>query len=301
MEKRVLILINKTAGVGKAGSYTLDVVTRFAKAGYEPVVFPILPEDDLTSETIIYQYDGRVDAILCSGGDGTLNHVVNAIMRMCNKPILSYIPAGSTNDFAKGLGIPGVRARAIDVAIDGKPFKYDVGKMNGTYFNYVAAFGVFSKVSYATDQELKNVLGYAAYILSAIAELPQNIGYSCHMEIEADGVKESGDYVFGAVSNSSSVAGMTLFGDEQIQQDDGQMELILIHAPKNLAEFNSIISALAMKMPDNPYLTYKQVKHVTFKASEDVEWTLDGEFGGSYKETEVSVIEKAITIRTNNI
>ena len=104
MEKRVLILINKTAGVGKAGSYTLDVVTRFAKAGYEPVVFPILPEDDLTSETIIYQYDGRVDAILCSGGDGTLNHVVNAIMRMCNKPILSYIPAGSTNDFAKGLG-----------------------------------------------------------------------------------------------------------------------------------------------------------------------------------------------------
>ena len=167
MEKRVLILINKTAGVGKAGNYTMDIVTRFAKAGYEPVVFPILPEDGITSESIIYQYDGRVDAILCSGGDGTLNHVVNSIMRMKNKPVLSYIPAGSTNDFAKGLGIPGVRARAIEAAVDGKPFSYDVGKMNGTYFNYVAAFGAFSKVSYATDQELKNVLGYAAYILSS--------------------------------------------------------------------------------------------------------------------------------------
>ncbi|MBO4458474.1 MAG: diacylglycerol kinase family lipid kinase [Butyrivibrio sp.] len=298
MEKRVLILINKTAGVGRAGHDTIEIVTRYAKEGYEPIVYPIIPDEDLTSETLVHKYDGKIEALLCSGGDGTLNHVVNAIMQMEKKPVLAYIPAGSTNDFAKGLGIPGVRSKAIDAAINGKPYKYDVGKMNGNYFNYVAAFGAFSKVSYATDQELKNVLGYAAYILSAIAELPQNIGYSCHMEIEADGVKESGDYVFGAISNSSSVAGMTLFGDEQIIQDDGQMELILIHAPKNLAEFNSIISALAMGTPDNPYLTYKQVKKVTFKSDEDIEWTIDGEFGGAYKETNVEVIQRAITIMT---
>ena len=298
MEKRVLILINKTAGLGRAGNDTIEIVTKYAKAGYEPIVYPIIPDEDLTSENLIQKYDGDIDAILCSGGDGTLNHVVNSIMQMNEKPVLAYIPAGSTNDFAKGLGIPGVRSKAIEAAINGSPYKYDVGRMNGNYFNYVAAFGAFSKVSYATDQELKNVLGYAAYILSAIAELPQNIGYSCHMEIEADGVKESGDYVFGAVSNSSSVAGMTLFGDEQIIQDDGQMELILIHAPKNLAEFNSIISALAMGTPDNPYLTYKQVKKVTFRSDDEVEWTIDGEFGGAYKETEVEVLQRAITIMT---
>ena len=298
MDKRALILINKSAGTGRAGTRTFDIATAFAANGYEPVVYPIIPGSGLTSENIIDKYDGHVDRIVCSGGDGTLNHVVDAVMNMKQKPVISYIPAGSTNDFAKGLGIPSMCANAIEVAINGTPYAYDVGKMNDRHFNYVAAFGAFSKVSYATDQELKNVLGYAAYILSAIAELPQNIGYSCHMEIEADGVKKSGDYVFGAVSNSSSVAGMTLFGDERIIQDDGQMELILIRAPKNLAEFNSIISALAMGAPDNPYLTYKQVKKVTFRSEDDIEWTIDGEFGGAYKETKVEVLQRAITIMT---
>jgi diacylglycerol kinase family enzyme len=168
--------------------------------------------------------------------------------------------------------------------------------MNDNYFNYVAAFGAFSKVSYDTDQDLKNVIGYAAYVISAIAELPQNIGYSCHMKIEADGVFEEGDYIFGAVSNSASVAGMTLFADPNIKQDDGQMELLLIRAPKNFGEFNAIISALAVREPDNPYITYTQVSHVHVTSEEDVEWTIDGEFGGAYRDTEIEVINKAISI-----
>ncbi len=314
MKKKVLILINRSAGVGKAGNEVIKIATKYAENGFEPIVYPIIPGTELTSENIIESYsdcladvkevgekesDGKVIAILCSGGDGTLNHVVNSIMAQDKHPLLSYIPAGSTNDFARGIGIPATTAKAIDVAVSGTPFAYDIGKMNDKYFNYVAAFGAFSKVSYATDQELKNVLGYAAYVISAIAELPQNIGYSTHMVVDADGVIEEGEYLFGAVSNSTSVAGMTLLADEDIKQDDGQMELLLIRAPKNLAEFNAIVSALATKEPDNPYLTYKQVKHVTFKSEEEVEWTLDGEFGGAAMDTEISVICKAITIMVN--
>ena len=270
--KRALILVNKTAGTGKAGNDVLDIVTKYAAAGYEPVIYPIIPGTKFTSEVLIDRYSeefadakevlekpesakGKISVVLCSGGDGTLNHVMNSIMALENKPLLAYIPSGSTNDFAKGLGISSNHTAAIDTALNGKPFSYDVGKMNDRYFNYVAAFGAFSKISYATDQELKNVLGYAAYIISAIAELPQNMSYSCHMQIEADGLREEGDYIFGAVSNSASVGGMILFGDEQILQDDGQMELLLIRAPKNLAEFNAIIAALATKAPDNPYIT----------------------------------------------
>lgn len=296
--KKALVLINKVAGTGKGAGDALEIATALAEEGYEPIMYPIIPGTELTSETIIESYDGAIDLILCSGGDGTLNHVMSAMMGMKKKPLLAYVPAGSTNDFARGLGIPGVRSKAIAVAAKGTPFSYDVGKMNDRYFNYVAAFGAFSKVSYATDQELKNVLGYAAYVLSALAELPQNIGYSCHMKIEADGEIEEDDYIFGAVSNSSSVAGMPLFDEGDIKQDDGQMELILIHAPKNFAEFNAIITALATKTPDNPYLTYRQVKSARFMATEEVEWTLDGEYGGSYAETDISVVNKAITIMT---
>lgn len=295
-KKKALVLINKTSGTGKAGNDTLEIVTKLAEKGYEPVVFPILPGSGLTSETIIPEYDGMLDLIMCSGGDGTLNHVMNQVMLLKEKPVLAYVPSGSTNDFAKGLGIPSVRSKAIDIAVNGRPYTYDVGKMNDHYFNYVAAFGAFSKVSYATDQELKNVLGYAAYVLSAMAEIPQSLGYSCHMKIEADGIMEEGDYIFGAVSNSASVAGMTLFADTDIKQDDGQMELLLIRAPKNLAEFNAIIAALATKEPDNPYLTYKQVKKVKLSSEETTEWTLDGEFGGSYKKTTIEVVNKAVSI-----
>lgn len=298
MEKRkkALVLINKTSGTGKAGNDTLEISTTLAKRGYEPIIYPIIPGTDLTSEVLVPEYGEEADLILCSGGDGTLNHVMNAMMNLEKKPLLAYIPSGSTNDFAKGLGIPSVRAKALEVAVSGKPIQYDVGRMNDSYFNYVAAFGAFSKVSYATDQDLKNVLGYAAYVISAIAELPQNIGYSCHMQIEADGAMEEGDYLFGAVSNSASVAGMTLFADDDIKQDDGQMELLLIRAPKNLGEFNAILAALAVREPDNPYITYKQVSKVSLKSEEEVEWTLDGEFGGSFKETSIEVINKAITI-----
>ena len=296
--KKALVLINKTSGTGKAGNDTLDIAIALAEKGYEPIVYPIIPGTDLTSEVLVAEYGKETELILCSGGDGTLNHVMNSMMLLDKKPLLAYIPSGSTNDFARALGIPGVRTKALEVAISGKPTLYDVGKMNDRFFNYVAAFGAFSKVSYATDQDLKNVLGYAAYVISAIAELPQNIGYSCHMKIEADGVLEEGDYIFGAVSNSASVAGMTLFADADIKQDDGQMELLLIRAPKNLGEFNAVITALASREPDNPYITYKQVKKVNLVSEDDVEWTLDGEFGGAYKETTIEVIDKAMTIMT---
>lgn len=295
-KSKALVLINKTAGMGRAGNDLQDIVTGLAEKGYEPIVYPIIPGTELTSETLLADYDGEIERVICSGGDGTLNHVMNAIMSMEQKPLLSYIPSGSTNDFAKGLGIPAVRAKAIKIAVDGKPFDYDVGKLNDTYFNYVAAFGAFSKVSYATDQELKNVFGYAAYVISAIAELPQNIGYSCHMKIEADGIEEEGDYVFGSISNSASVGGMNLFGDTDIHQDDGKMELMLIRAPKNLAEFNAIISSLATRAPGNPYITFRQVHHARFVSEGNTEWTLDGEYGGSYSEADISVVNKAITI-----
>ena len=195
-KKRALILVNKIAGTGKGANDALEIATKLAERGYEPIMYPIIPGTDFSSEKILADYEGEIDLVLCSGGDGTLNHVMSAIMDMKKKPTLAYIPAGSTNDFARGIGIPGQRAKAIEVAVHGKTYAYDVGRMNDRYFNYVAAFGAFSKVSYATGQELKNVLGYAAYVLSAIAELPQNIGYSCHMKVESEGISEEGDYVF---------------------------------------------------------------------------------------------------------
>lgn len=297
-KKRALVLINRKAGTGKAGNEVMDIITALGERDYEPVVYPILPGTELTSESIVGQYDGKADLILCSGGDGTLNHVVNAMMKLKTRPILAYIPAGSTNDFARGLGIPAGKVGAISAAVEGKPFSYDIGRMNDHYFNYVAAFGAFSKVSYATDQELKNVLGYAAYVISAIAELPQNIGYNCHMKIETDDFTEEGDYIFGAVCNSASVGGMKLLENADVKQDDGEMELILIRAPRNIGDINLILTALATGDINSNFITFRQVTRVTFYSDENTSWTIDGEYGGDARKTEIEVIDKAITIMT---
>ncbi len=297
-EKKVLILINNTAGTGRAQDDTFEIISGFAMKGYEPVVYPIIPGTELTSENIIEKHGEDVDTIMCIGGDGTLNHVMSSIVQMKTdrKPLLAYIPSGSTNDFAKCLGIPETREAAVDTAINGRPFSYDVGRLNDRYFNYVAAFGAFSEISYDTDQTLKNVLGYAAYVVNAVSKLPQNINYSCRMKIEYDGGEEEGEYVFGAVCNSVSVGGVKLLGRAGMKLNDGKMELLLIHAPKKLSELSAILASLATGTADNPYISSRLVSRVTFRSESEVTWTVDGEYGGESRESFIEVLEKAVTI-----
>ena len=226
--KKALILLNTSSGTGRAASMTLEIIKRLAQRGYEPILYPIIPKSDLVSEKILPEYEDQLDMVVCSGGDGTLNHVVQSIMQMKNRPLLSYIPTGSTNDFAKGLSIPVDFDKALDMIFNGNRFQYDIGKFNGSYFNYVAAFGAFSAVSYATDQQLKNLLGHAAYILSAIGDFPEHLSYTCHMRIETDNEVTEGDYIFGAICSAVSVGGFPIFKDANVKLNDGKMELLLI-------------------------------------------------------------------------
>ena len=294
--KKALILLNRSAGIGKAGINTWMIIKRFAEEGYEAIVYPVIPGTELVCETLIPQYEGKADIILCSGGDGTLNHVVREVMRMAKKPLLAYLPTGSTNDFARALGISAEFEKALDTIFRGELFHYDVGSLNGRFFNYVAAFGAFSAISYATDQELKNILGHAAYIVSAVSELYENMRYSRHMRIEADDFTIEDDFIFGAVCNSAYVAGFSVFKDKDVSLNDGKMELLLIKTPKTAADLQIILNAVQGITADNPFITFRHVSRVKITASEDTAWTIDGEFGGSYKEAEILISRQAVSI-----
>ena len=295
-KKRVLILLNASAGTGRAGTNAWDIVSSFAMEGYEPVIYPIVPGTGLSSEQLLERYDGSVDMVFCGGGDGTLNHVVQGIMRMRKRPVLAYLPAGSTNDFAKGLGIPSGHKKALEVALYGTPFRFDVMQLNERFFNYVAAFGAFSAISYATDQQLKNVLGHAAYILNAMTEWNKHIRFSCHMRIEADEETEEGDYVFGAVCSTVSVGGFEMFRGVDVLLNDGKMELLLIRKPKSATEIPNILNALLNGSLSDPNITFRQVSRAKFYSDRNTAWSLDGEFGGSYESAEVCIHPRAVTI-----
>ncbi len=296
--KKALILLNETAGMGRAENDAMRIARRCAEEGWEPVLYPVVPGTDLVSEKLLEYYDGEADMVLCSGGDGTLHYVVNSVMRMKEKPLLAYIPAGSANDFAKGLGIPSDRAAALETALGGIPFSCDVGRMNDQYFTYAAAFGMFSEVSYSTRQELKNVFGYAAYVISAVGDLFENVRFSRHMRVSADGEEWEGDYLFGAVCNSVSIGGVNLFGRADVSLNDGELEMLLIRVPKSLLELQSVIGALSLRETSHPGIVFRHVRSVSFHSDEPAAWTLDGEFGGEGTDTEIAIVPQAVTIMT---
>ena len=296
MKKRLAVLYNKEAGKKKGPQSIESLITRAATEGYEPVVYPIIP-GRINSEDVLNDLDGRVDLVICVGGDGTLNHVVSGIMAMDKKPDIGYIPAGSTNDFSRSLGIPAGFVKAVDTIFTGQAFAYDVGKMNDSaFFNYTAAFGAFSEISYGTDQKLKNVLGYAAYILNAASTLYENLSFKRHIRIETDGFEEEGDYLFGTVSNSVSIGGMDFMKGYDVKLDDGKMELLLIKAPKNAVELSNIISSLMRSDMSDPHISFRQVSKVRMVSDGDLAWSIDGEYGGSMTQTDIEVLPRAAAI-----
>ena len=296
--KRILAIVNFTSGTGAIRNRLPRLLELMSRNDALVTVYPIVPSKGLVSENVIDASCAQYDCILCCGGDGTLNYVINDVMNNHLSVPLAYIPSGSTNDFSKSL--TGQRHADVDLAlaaVNGDDFPYDIGLFNGRYFNYVAAFGAFTAVSYETPQDMKNSLGYFAYVLSTIGRLGNDLGYKVHMKVEHDGITEEGDYIYGSVSNSISVGGIESSFLSDVKLDDGLMEVSLIKYPETITDLNNIISDLTSGSITHDNIRLFKTDHIRFIADEETAWTLDGEAGGSHTECSISVVEKAITMK----
>ena len=305
MGKNVLLLVNSKSGQEKGKTTLYSIVEEFAKKNCVVTVFPILPKSKkLNTEAIVEKYKDGFDLVVCVGGDGTLHYLVNSLLRENLQLPIGYIPTGSTNDFASSLGIPKDLKKNIEAMVKGEAFYCDIGKLNGRYFNYIAAFGAFTKVSYGTDQVLKNNLGHMAYLLESIRTMPESLSKSYSLKISSEESNFSGEYIFGAIFNSRSVGGFTGFPGGTIEErlavdlQDGEFEVLLIHKPKNIADYGEILSTIVGgDIPENnPLVQFFKVKSLEIQAEEELEWTLDGEFGGAYREMHVEILERAIKV-----
>ena len=297
--KRILFIVNFTSGTGAIKNRLPQILEALSKHNCLVTVFPLVPSKGIVSDQVVKEYAQDYDCILCCGGDGTLNHLVNEMMEYDIHVPIAYIPSGSTNDFAKSL-TDGRSHTDIDLALaalKGEDFAYDLGKANDRYFNYVAAFGAFTAVSYETPQDLKNSLGYFAYVLGTIGSLSDSLSYKKHMIIEHDGITEEGDYVFGAVSNSISVGGMQSPFLKDVSLNDGLMEVALVRTPENIADFSNIISDLTAGTITHESIRMFKTDHIRFICDEEIPWTLDGEDGGSSTIRDITVVKNAITVK----
>ena len=295
--KKLLFVYNPRAGKEMLKPRLSDVLDIFVKAGYEVTVHPTQAYRDAYYQIKEYEV-GKYDLIACSGGDGTIDEVATGMMkrREMGKDVVpvGYIPAGTTNDFAKSLHIPRKPLAAADNAVKGVPFPCDIGKFNDSVFVYIAAFGIFTDVSYETDQAVKNVLGHMAYILEGAKRIFNIPSYK--IKVEHDGEVIEDEFIFGMVTNSRSVGGFSNMVGKNIVFDDGLFEVTLSKTPKTPIALQEIIAALLIEQVDTKHMYTFKTKKITFDSVEEIPWTLDGEFGGEQDYVEIENVQKAMEI-----
>ena len=267
--------------------------------GYETFVVPVGPGITNDINEILPRYHDWIDLVVTVGGDGSLHHTINALLKNdISKPI-AYLPCGTTNDFAASLGINLERPEGDDI-IKEEFITLDAGLFNKEYFTYVAAFGALTEVAYSTNQDVKNVLGYTAYALNSLAALPNGLSSRIRTSVESKEFTGEGEYMYGSVSNCYSVAGMQSPLLDTVELDDGYFEVVLIKAPDNIADLVEIASTLVsgdIESKNNRHVTMFKTKKVTFSFKDKTEWTLDGEYGGMVTKATVSVKNRKLTLR----
>jgi YegS/Rv2252/BmrU family lipid kinase len=291
-KKKLLFVFNPYSGKGLIKNKLADIVDTFVKNDYEVTIHPTQAPQD--ARNLVSHKAGKYDLVVCSGGDGTLDEVVSGMMKREEKKPIGYIPAGSTNDFANSLKLPKDMIKAAKAAVSGRCFPCDVGNMNEKYFVYVAAFGLFTRVSYGTPQEWKNLLGHAAYILEGAKSLHTIKEYPMHVECNGDVI--DGDFIFGMVTNSISVGGFKNMTGPNVELDDGLFEVTLIKNPKNPVELHEILRSLTNLKDDTDMIYSCKTNEIRIVAEEDVAWTMDGEFGGDHREVLIRNEKQAVTI-----
>ena len=240
------------------------------------------------------KYADKVDLVVCSGGDGTLDEVVAGLVETGSKVPVGYIPAGSTNDFAGSLFIPKNMVAAAEMIMAENVYRCDIGKFNKQTFTYIAAFGLFTDVAYETDQDLKNILGHLAYLLEGVKRLFDIQSY--HMKVTTEDEIFEDDFMYGMITNSRSVGGFKNLTGKNVDMNDGLFEVTLITTPKNPMDMQEIISGL-MSGKDNSDLIYTfKTSRIRIQSDEAVAWTLDGEYGGDHKEVEIRNLHRALNL-----
>lgn len=290
MRKKMLFIYNPHAGKEAIKSKLSDILEIFMDAGYEVTIYATKRSKDATQ--IVSERGSDFDYIVCSGGDGTLNEVTDGLMSLGKRPPCGYIPAGTVNDFASTLHIPKNTIMAANNAVEGMEFPCDVGSLNGDYYNYVAAFGAFTEVSYETSQEVKNVLGKMAYFLDGVKRLPNLKSY--HIRVETEDRIFEDEIIFGMITNSKSIGGFKNLTGKNVMLDDGKFEVTLIKCPKNPVELQLIINSLLTREVNSQYVYTFTINHIVLSSEEDISWTLDGEYGGTFNRAEIHNHHKAI-------
>ena len=290
--KKMLFIMNPYSGMRRASRYLADIIALFNRNGYEVITHMTGAQGEAID--VVARTAEKVDLVVCCGGDGTFNETVTGLLHSGVDIPIGYIPAGSTNDFAASMRLSTNVMEAARDIVEGTPVAYDIGKFGDRYFSYVASFGAFTKASYATPQSIKNALGHTAYVLEGITELSQI--RKEHVRMELDGEIVEDDFIFGAISNSTSVGGVLNLDPALVDMSDGKLEVLLVRVPRDLVELAECIKAVQSQQYNCSVITFRSAEKIKVFSNPLMPWTLDGEREDGHIHVDVENVHLAIRL-----
>lgn len=296
-KKKMFFLYNPHAGKSQIKSKLADIINVFMRADYEIQVYATQkPEEAIDA---VRQYAAGVDCLVVSGGDGTLNEAICGLMQLPReqRPVVGYLPAGTTNDFAYTHRLSKDMVAAAETVVNGVREIVDLGLFEDRYFTYVAGFGAFTDVPYKTPQEMKAILGHPAYLLEGMLSLGDLRPHTLRIELENDTLE--GEFLLGLISNSERVAGFKGLHGKDVSINDGLLEVLLIRNPKNPADLSQTLTGLLQPDSQSPMVYRAKTRRIRLISETALDWVLDGEFGGRKAEVTIEAVPSAVEILKN--
>ncbi|KAB8130119.1 diacylglycerol kinase [Gracilibacillus oryzae] len=274
--RRARIIYNPTSGREAFKKELADVLRRFEEAGYETSAHATTCEGDAINAARI-AVERKFDIVVAAGGDGTINEVIHGIAEQEFRPKLGIIPGGTTNDFARALGIPREINKAVSIILENNVRPLDIGKVNEHYFMNIAGGGKLTELTYEVPSKLKTMIGQLAYYLKGIEMLPSL--KPTKVSIEYDGKLFEDEIMLFLVSNTNSVGGFEKLAPAA-KMDDGLFDLVILKKT-NLAEFIRI-ATLATRGAhlDDKNIFYTKANRIKVYTEDKMQLNLDGEYGG---------------------
>lgn len=274
--KRARVIYNPSAGREQMRKNLPYVLERLERHGYEASAHATTGEN--CARDAAYSAGERgFDLVVAAGGDGTIFEVVNGIAKLEKRPALGLIPAGTTNDFARALGIPRDIEEACDILCADNIQPIDIGQVNGQYFVNIAAGGSLTELTYEVPSKLKTLMGQLAYYVKGLEKLPSIAPRE--VTIEFDGRIFEGKIMLFLVSNTNSVGGFERLAPDASLRD-GLFDLIIVKET-TFPEFIMLAGqALRGEHINHPKVIYTQANRIKVYTESDMKLNLDGEYGG---------------------
>ena len=247
-EKKLLLIVNPVSGRIRISSSLFDIIKVFSDGGFRVTVKMTTARGDATK--IVAELGDQHDVVVLCGGDGTLNEGIMGVLSAGLTVPVGYIPCGTTNDFAASLGIEreNLKQAALNI-VNGKAVPIDIGDFGGMrYFTYIASFGAFTGTSYNVPQVNKNMFGHLAYVMEGLKDLP-NIK-PIFARVTMDGVSMEDEFIFGSVSNATSIGGMVKIDSDKVDFSVRQGE---VHALLGEKLFERAPDSCVLRLPHHRF------------------------------------------------